>query len=76
MHPTLLHDLVAQARAAADAHAGSLVGLGVTVPPELAPEPVARVLQERLARAGLHGVEVTVDVRVGPVRVLRFEFQR
>ncbi len=76
MNDSALHELVAQARAAADAHAGRLVGLGVAVPPELAPDPVARILHDRLAQMGLRGVEVSVDVRVGPVRVLRFEFQR
>ena len=76
MPEAVLHELVSQTRAAADAHAGRLVGLGVAVPPELAPDGVTRVLQERLARAGLVGVEVSVDVRLGPVRVLRFEFQR
>jgi hypothetical protein len=76
MNTSALHELVVQARAAADAHAGRLVGMGVAVPPELAPDPVACLLHDRLAREGLRGVEVAVEVRVGPVRVLRFEFQR
>ncbi len=76
MTPSALHELVVQARSAADAHAGRLVGMEVSVPPELAQHPVASILHDRLARVGLRGVEVTVHVRAGPIRVQRFEFQR
>jgi hypothetical protein len=71
-----LKALAGQARDAERAHSGRLVALLVGVPAGVDVDGAERTL--RVALAPNHGgnVEVRVEARQGPIRILRMEFAR
>lgn len=71
-----LSALVSQARAAVAERAGRLVALFVAAPHDVDLEAARAALAARLGAVGLGAVEVVVEARSGPLRVVRMEFQR
>jgi hypothetical protein len=69
-----LMELLEQVRAALRSQSGRLVGLHVTVPPAIVPADAERALVAGLS--GSSPVDVRVEPRTGPARVLSMEFLR
>lgn len=71
-----LKAIAAQARDAERAHAGRLVALLVGVPAGVDADDAERSLRAALAPNHGRDVEVNVEPRQGPIRILRMEFAR
>ncbi|MDO9280556.1 MAG: hypothetical protein Q7U06_01530 [Pseudomonadota bacterium] len=71
-----LDDLMTAVLALARGRVGRVVAVRVAVPGAFGADDVTRGLQDRLATAGLSGVEVTTKASTGVLRLLSVEFVR